>query len=324
MAIRTVFLGTPEFACPTLDMLLMESETFEVVAVVTQPDRPAGRNLEVKPSRVRELTETYLSKLGKMGKKIPIISPEKASDPEFLKRIGNFEADVAVVVAYGQILPPAFMKLFKHGALNVHASLLPRWRGAAPIQWAILKEDPVTGVTLQKIAAKLDSGDVLAQSEVVLDEKWDAPFLYTELSKKGADLVRRYVPDYVAGKLKPTPQDESRVTIAPKITKEQGKIDWEKTAKEICAQIRALTPWPGTWTTREGKILKILRARPIDHQSGQKPGTVISVDKLNFVAQCGLGTALMIEVVQPESRSRMPVASYLKGYPFVRGDFLGG
>lgn len=320
--IKVLFLGTPEFSCPTLNMFLHEQDVFELVGVVTQPDKPAGRNMEVQPSRVKELADTYLQTLSKLAKKFPILTPEKINDEAVLKQISQLGADIAVVIAYGQILSPQFLKLFKHGAVNVHASLLPRWRGAAPIAWALLKEDPVTGVTLQKIAPKLDSGDILATTQVVLDDTWDAPKLYTELSRRGSDLVRKFVPELVAGKVKGTPQDETQVTYAPKINKEQGLIDWNKNARHICAQIRALTPWPGTWTTRNGKILKILRAKAIEHSSA-KPGFLVSMDKLNFVVQCGDGTALMVTVVQPESRSRQPVAEYLKGYPFKRGDFLG-
>ena len=297
MKIKVVFFGTPEFACPTLDVLLGDPDTYEVVAVVTQPDRPAGRNLEMQASRVKQLAEDHLSKLGKLKIKFPIIATADASSPDVLR-------------------------IFKFGAVNVHGSLLPKWRGAAPIAWALLKQEPMTGVTLQKVAAKLDAGDILAQSQVVLDEQSDAPMLYTTFSKLGADLVRKHLPDYVAGKLIGKPQDESQVTYAPKIKKEQGLIDWQATANDICAQIKALTPWPGTWTTRKGKVLKILRAKAIEYKSGE-PSHVISVDKLNFVVQCGHGTALMVTVVQPESRSRQPVAEYLKGYPFVKGDFLG-
>jgi methionyl-tRNA formyltransferase len=158
---------------------------------------------------------------------------------------------------------------------------------------------------------------------VVLDETYDAPKLYAELSRKGSDLVRRHLPDFIAGKLKPTPQDESQVTIAPKIKKEQGRIDWTLTAPRICAHIRALAPWPGVWTTRNGKVLKILRAKPIEVRTVAEPSFLIGADKYSFAVQCGEGSALQISVVQPESRSRMPVSEYLKGYPFKRGDRLG-
>jgi methionyl-tRNA formyltransferase len=321
--IRIVFLGTPEFACPTLDLLLSEPETYEIVAVVTQPDRPAGRNLEPQVSRVKELAVSHLGKLSRVQKKYVIASPESVNDPEFIKSLG-YELDIAVVVAFGQILKPPFLSIFKHGAVNVHASLLPRWRGAAPIQWALLNQDPVTGVSLQKIADKLDSGDVIASAQVVLDETYDALKLYSELSRRGADLVRRYLSDYVAGRIKATPQDETQMTLAPKIKKEQGIIDWNVAASQIVANIRALTPWPGVWTTREGKQLKILRAKAIEHSSVLEPGFLISMDKFSFGVQCGNNTALIISVVQPESRSRMPASEYLKGYSFKKGDKLGG
>jgi methionyl-tRNA formyltransferase len=320
--IKVLFLGTPEFACPTLDALLANSDAFEVVGVVTQPDRPAGRNLELTPSRVKQLAEAHLGKLGKGKPKFPVIGTEDVNQPDVLQQISKLGAEIAVVVAFGQILKAPFLKMFPLGAVNVHASLLPQYRGAAPIAWALLNREPITGVTLQKIALKLDSGDILAQTQSVLDDETDAPVLYNELSKRGADLVRKNLAEFVAGKLVGKPQNAAQVSIAPKIKKEQGLIDWAKTASDICAQIRALTPWPGTWSTRKGKSLKILRAKAIEYKGGE-PGFVISVDKHNFVVQCGGGTALMVTVVQPESRARQPVAEYLKGYPFVKGDRFG-
>jgi methionyl-tRNA formyltransferase len=319
---KVVFMGTPEFACPTLNMLLSNQNQFEIAAVVTQPDRPAGRDMEVQKSNVKEMAQTYLNTLSKIAKKFPIMTPENVNAPEVLRDLRGLQADVAVVVAYGQLLTPDFLKSFTHGAVNVHASLLPRWRGAAPIQWSILSQDTVSGVTLQKIAHKLDSGDIISQSQIVIDDTWDSPKLYSELSKRGADLVKKHLTDYVKGTVKAHPQEESLVTWAPKIKKEQGRIDWTQHAKTICAQIRAFTPWPGTWTTREGKVLKVLRANWIEHDSG-KPGELVGMDRLNFWIQCGEKTALQVSVVQPESRSRMPVAEYAKGHPFKKGDKLG-
>jgi methionyl-tRNA formyltransferase len=324
MKTKVIFLGTPEFACPTLDVLLEDNVHFEVMAVVTQPDRPAGRDLNLQPSRVKVLVQNYLSQRAPKGKKLPLLTPEKVNDPEVLKSLAQFGAELAVVVAFGQILSPQFLKLFKFGAVNVHASLLPRWRGAAPIPWTILSDDPITGVSLQKIVPELDAGDILATSQLELDESWDAPKLYAELAKRGADLVRKSIPPFVAGTLKATPQDVSQVTWAKKIKKEQGLIDWTHRAGQICAQMRAFTPWPGVWTTRGGKTLKILRAKAIEFKGTLPPGYLVSQDKFGFVVQCGGATALLITVVQPESRARQPASEYLKGYPFVKGEFLGG
>ncbi|MBK9294978.1 MAG: methionyl-tRNA formyltransferase [Oligoflexia bacterium] len=319
---KVVFMGTPEFACSTFNMLLSNQDIFEICAVITQPDKPAGRDMEVQRSAVKEMAEKHLMTLSKVAKKFPILTPENINSTEALRSVKEIMAHVAIVVAYGQLLSAEFLKLFDHGAVNVHASLLPRWRGAAPIQWCILSQDSVTGVTLQKVAPKLDSGDIIAQSQIVIDESWDAPKLYADLARRGADLVKKFVPEYVKGAVKPQPQDESLVTWAPKIKKEQGLIDWQKHAKIICAQIRALTPWPGTWTTREGKVVKILRATWIQYDGGQI-GELVGLDKMNFWVQCGEKTALQVSVVQPESRSRMPVAEYVKGYPFKKGDRLG-
>lgn len=320
---KVVFLGTPDFACPTLEYLLSDTSGFEVVGVVTQPDRPAGRKLEVQPSRIKLVMKNYFNERGKRARKILVISPENVNAPEVLTQLEALKADVAVVVAFGQILGDDFLKLFKFGAVNVHASILPRWRGAAPIAWAILSEDPVTGVTLQKVAKALDSGDIIAVTQVDLDESWDAPKLYSELSRRGADIVKRHLEEYMTGALKPTPQDPSQVTLAPKIKKEQGLIDWSLRAGQICSRIRAFNPWPGVWTTRAGKKLKILRAKALEFRGSSPPGFLVSQDKYGFAVQCGGSTALLITVIQPESRARLPASEYLKGYPFVKGERLG-
>jgi methionyl-tRNA formyltransferase len=322
MSARIVFFGTPEFACPALHYLLEDNPVGEVIGVVTQPGRPAGRNLEVQNSRVFEMATGFVTAKGKLARKLPILAPENINDPAVIKQIKNLHPELGVVVAYGQILSPQILSLFPKGLVNIHASLLPRWRGAAPIAWSLLNQDPITGVTLQKVAEKLDSGDILGQIEVVLDQTWDAPLLYSELAKRGPDLLRRFLPDYISGKNKGKPQDEKQVSWAPKIKKEQGLIDWKIGAKKICAQINALNPWPGSWTIRDGKVLKILRAKAIEYD-GKNPGEIISVDKTNFVVTCGEKSALMILVVQPESRSRQPSGEYLKGYPFKKGDILG-
>jgi methionyl-tRNA formyltransferase len=323
MKIKIIFLGTPEFACPTLEVLFDHPDNYEVVGVITQPDRPAGRNLETQPSRIKQLAQNHNVSKGRVAKKVQIWEPETMNDALMLKQIEDLHVDLAVIVAYGKILPQGFLNLFKMGAVNVHASLLPRWRGAAPIAWALLSEDPTTGVTLQKVVAKLDAGDIIATAQVDLDSSWDAPKLYTELSRKGADVVRRYLPDYIEGKIKLIPQDEKLVSLAPKIKKEHGLVNWSWSANEICARIRALTPWPGVWTTRDGKILKILRAQARENVSSSPPGSLVGQDAFGFAVQCGGATALLITVVQPESRARQPVSEYLKGYPFTKGDCLG-
>lgn len=323
MAIRTLFLGTPHFACSTLDVLLKNPSLFEVVGVVTQPDRPVGRSSEPQPSKVREMAQKHLDGV-KGARLFPIFTPEKVTDPDFLKVFKQIRYDVAVVVAFGQILPQVFLDSFNFGAVNVHGSLLPRWRGAAPIQHAILNGDKVTGVTLQKVVARLDAGPIIATKSLELDDSWDAPRVYSELESRGAELVLRHLPDYVAGKIVPVEQDETKVTMAPKITKEMGLIDWTKTAVEIERKIRAFAPWPGTWTTRNGKILKILRGEVLSH-NGSDCGLLVGQNKMGFIVQCGGRSALQVSVVQPEGRSRMPSGDYMNatGNKFVKGDRLG-
>lgn len=318
---RVLFLGTPDFALPTLKRLM--EPPFELVGVVTQPDRPAGRDLKLKPSPVKVLAQE---------KGFKVWTPEKIS-PQDIEEFTATGAEVAVVVAFGQILTQSFLDAFPKGAVNVHASILPRWRGAGPIQWALLADDEVSGVALQRVVRKLDAGDIIGIKEVKLSDDYDAPKLYAELSQLGADLVGETLPAYVEGKLNPVPQDESHVTIAPKISKSQGLIDWNKSAREIFAQYRGLKPWPGTWTFHQGKMLKVISVEAVPRAgkgpasssggvSKFKPGQVISIDKDRLTVATGNG-ALTITMVQPESRSAMKVSDYVRGRPMKEGDQLG-
>lgn len=318
---KVVFLGTPEFACPTLEYLLNEPEV-EVLAIITQPDRPAGRNLKSTKSRVKVVAEEYILGLGRLSRKPAILTPANVHEEDIRDRLRDLEPDIAVVVAYGQILKEPFLKYFPKGAVNIHASLLPKYRGAAPIAWSILNGDGESGVTLQKIASKLDAGDIIAQQGVKIGKDWDAPRLYKELSIKGAELMKRSFKDYFDGVIKPVPQNPKMVSYARKITKEDGRIQWDKPARYIAGQIRALTPWPGTFTTRNGKLLKILRATALEN-IGTQPGLLVGQDKFSFYVQCGDNSALKVLIVQPESRARMPASEYMKGHPFVKGDVLG-
>ncbi len=314
---KVLFLGTPEFACPSLNVFLENSSAFDLVGVVSQPDRPAGRNLNVQPTPVKKLAQSALD----AGQKFKIFSVESVNEASVISALKSLEADVAVVVAFGQILRKSFLEIFKFGAVNIHASLLPRWRGAAPIAWSVLEGDKETGVTLQKITSKLDAGDIIASEKVNLDQFWDAAKLYEELSIRGGGLLRHNLATFLRGEIKCIPQDETKVTLAPKIKKEQGIIKWTRTGSQIDSQIRALTPWPGTWTKRAGKTLKILKAKPIKLH-GHKPGVVVEVSKTYFTVQCGSDSGLEVSQVQPESRSRLDVSEYLKGNAMKTGEFL--
>ncbi|MGE3973776.1 MAG: methionyl-tRNA formyltransferase [Bdellovibrionales bacterium] len=308
---KTVFLGTPDFAVPCLEKLLTD-EHFDVVGVVTQPDRPAGRQMKLKASPVKELALRH---------QIPVLTPEKVKEADALKQIADWQAEVAVVVAYGQILPQSFLDLFPGKAVNVHASLLPRWRGAAPIQRSLMEGDQETGVALQVIVPKLDAGAVIGVRKFALDDKIRADTLYEKLKLLGPELLEVELADYLRGHLAPHDQDESQITIAPKIKKEEGLIDWSKPALQICNEFRGLYLWPGSWTLRDGKILKIKSCRVKKTSSQAKPGQLLEVGKTFFIVACGQN-ALEIDMVQPESKAAMPVSEYLKGHTLKVGESL--
>lgn len=311
MKSRIVYLGTPDFAVAPLETLAKDPH-FEVVCVITQPDRPRDRHMKVQPSPVRKCAERLHLKVQSMG------SVNGAENLEFIRQL---QADAAIVVAFGQILSKDFLNIFPRGAVNIHSSLLPRWRGAAPMQRALMAGDTVTGVSLQKVVEKLDAGDVIGQREIPINEALDIYTLYEALKQKSCELLSVDFKEYLKGTLLAKPQDEGRVTIARKIRKEEGEIDWSESAMQIFNRIRALLIWPGTWTYRQGRRLKILKACPLKSSSQKLPGTVTSVKEFSFVVSCGKGQ-LEIFKVQPESRSVQDVKSYLQGYPLQEGDVL--
>lgn len=301
--VRVCFLGTPEFAVTSLKALL-DDEHFEVVGVVTQPDRPAGRKLQLTPSPVKMLAQS---------RGLKVLSPESLKQNELIvDAIRVWKAEVAVVVAFGQILTEDFMKIFNFGAVNIHGSVLPRWRGAAPIQRALEAGDQESGVTLQKIVKKLDAGDILGIRKISLDEDINAQELHDQLSFLGADLLRVELMDYLRGNLAGVPQDESQVTVARKIDKRESEMDWHKSATEIHNKVRAFVMGPGTFTMWQGKKLKIHKTK-VDSSSAKTKdvGDIVDVRGNSFVVQCGTGHLEILEV-QPESRNRMSVEDFLK------------
>lgn len=311
--VRVCFLGTPDFAVPSLKQLI-EDEHFELVGVVTQPDRPAGRKLVLTPCPVKVLAQSQ---------NIRVISPESVNDPLMLQEIQRWGAEVAVVVAFGQILSEEFLNSFIFGAVNIHASLLPRWRGAAPIQRAVENGDTETGVTLQKIVKKLDAGDILGVRKVPLDQNITAKELHDELALLGAELLHVELMDYVRGNLAPTPQDESSVCFAKKIDKAEALVDWKMPANKIHNKVRALTFGPGAYTLFRGKKLKIHRSRLLEEStSGNKTGEVVRVSDEELIIQTGQGCLGLLEL-QPESRSRMKAGDFNKGYKLQVGEVLG-
>ncbi|HTL15895.1 MAG TPA: methionyl-tRNA formyltransferase [Patescibacteria group bacterium] len=314
MSVRIVFMGTPELARTSLESLLGCPE-FEIVGVVTQPDRPKGRNLQPTPSAVKELS---------LQKGLPLFQPAKARDEQFLSELGQLKADLIAVAAYGQILPPALLDLPRHGCLNVHTSILPKYRGAAPIQWAILNDDSETGVTIMKMEIGLDTGAIVSQQRTLISEADDAESLQHRLAQLGARLLVQTIPGYVSGTIHPVPQPEQGVSYARKITKNDGLIDWTRPARVLWNQVRALTPWPVAFTRAPGAgpgLLRIWRAEPAEGSA--PPGEIISADKHGIVVGCGQ-QALRILLLQREGARRLTPQQFLAGCPLHKGAQLGG
>lgn len=316
--VRVCFLGTPEFAVTSLKALL-EDEHYEVVGVVTQPDRPAGRKLQLTPSPVKVLAQDHGLK---------VLSPESLkADQAAIEEIKTWGAEVGVVVAFGQILTQSFLDSFPFGCVNVHGSILPRWRGAAPIQRAIEAGDPESGVTLQKMVKKLDAGDIIGIRRVKIAPELNALELHDQLALLGADLLHVELMDYVRGNLVPVPQDESQVTIAKKIEKSESQVEWTATAKSIDGKIRGFVYGPGTYTLLEGKKLKLHKAIAVPGEATVYPssyvaGSITATHADHISVACGEGI-LKIYEVQPESRNRMKIADFLKGHDLKVGDKLG-
>jgi methionyl-tRNA formyltransferase len=311
-------MGTPEFAVTSLEALLKDDH-FEVVGVVTQPDRPAGRKLQLTPSPVKVLAQAHGLK---------VIAPESLkANPLMVDEIRSWGAEVGVVVAFGQILTQDFMNSFKFGCVNVHGSILPRWRGAAPIQRAIEAGDAESGVTLQRMVKKLDAGDIIGIRRVKVSAEMNALELHDELARLGADLLRVELMDYVRGNLAPIPQDETLVTIAKKIEKTESLIDWSASARAIDGKIRGFVYGPGVYTLLQGKKLKLHKAVVMGSGSASgsssvAAGTVTAVHEDDFIVATGDGILKLLEV-QPESRNRMMVRDFLKGHDLKVGDVLG-
>lgn len=312
--LRIVFMGTPELAATSLEALLGAPE-FQIVAVVTQPDRPKGRDLKLAPSPVKQSA---------LRAGLPVLQPQKARDPEFLTGLQSFQPDLIAVAAFGQILPRSILELPSHGCLNVHTSLLPKYRGAAPIQWAIANGDAETGVTIMKMDAGMDTGDILTQRATPILPSDNGQTLHDRLAPLGAELLVQTIPDYVAGKIQPRPQDSTLATHAAKLKKSDGQIDWQQPAMTVWNRLRAFTPWPGAFTFLPGQpqpvLLKIWEAQPCD-EAGE-PGRILAADKAGILVGCG-EASLRILVLQREGGRRLPAPEFLAGHPLRVGEQLG-
>lgn len=301
--VRVCFFGTPEFSVTCLKALL-EDEHYEVVGVVTQPDRPAGRKLQLTPSPVKAFAQ---------AQNLRVVAPESLKQNGMIRdEILRWGAEVGVVVAFGQILQESFMNGFKLGCVNVHASLLPRWRGAAPIQRSLEAGDTVSGVALQKMVKKLDAGDVIGERRVALDSEINALELHDKLAFLGADLLRVELMDYVRGNLAGLPQDEALVTYAHKIEKNESALDLAQPAVKLHNKVRGFTWGPGTYVMDDGKRLKVHRTRVApDFARKGAPGEILDITAGGILVATGDGALELIDV-QPESRNKMNAGEYAR------------
>ena len=304
-------MGTPAFACPILDALLARPDP--VVGVVTQPDRPRGRGLSVTPPEVKVLAQKH---------GLPVLQPDKVKVPAFEQALRKLAPDLIVVAAYGRILPRAILELPPHGCVNVHASLLPRHRGAAPITWAILAGDHTTGVTTMNMAEEMDAGDMLLQRATPIGPEETGGELTIRLATLGADLIGETLDALRAGTLRPHPQADADVTYAPRIDQQQRRIDWKRPADELGRLVRALSPAPAAFTTLDQRRLKVFRARPDAIHAAAAPGTVVTGSGGRLVVATGRGSLELLEV-QLEGRRRLGAAEFLVGHPVAAGTCLG-
>lgn len=307
---KIIFMGTPDFAVGTLDAL--HEAGHEILAAVSQPDRPQGRHSELKPTPVK-------ARAMELG--IPVLQPENPNDPAFLKELKRLGPEVIVVTAYGRILKHELLSLPAFGCINVHASLLPRWRGAAPIQWAVIEGDAKAGVSTMMMDEGLDTGDILMTEEIIPAPDETGGSLFDKLSVLGGELIVKTLKALQEGTLTRTPQPSEGMTYAKILTKDMGKIFWTEDAAKIERLIRGLSPWPGTFTHAGGKLLKIHKARPVSGEDpgtaggeygNLTPGTVITAENRLFV-KCGSGFLELLEV-QPEGKKRMAAEDYIRGY----------
>ena len=304
---RIVFMGTPDFSVPTLESLI--DSRHQVAAVVTQPDKPRGRGKEILMSPVKEAAIKH---------KIPVFQPVRARDDAFVEELRRLSPDVAVVIAFGQILSRELLQIPVYGCVNIHASLLPRYRGAAPIQWAVINGDEETGLTTMMMDEGMDTGDMLEKLVVPLNPKETGGSLFDRLSLLGGDLILSTLDKLEAGTIQRIPQDHDKATYVKKISKASGEIDWAQDAAYIERFIRGMAPWPSAYTFLEGKMLKIWAAKTLMDESGRPCGEVLDTSEKGIKVQTGKGM-LMITSIQLEGRKRMDTAAFLRGFPLKTG-----
>jgi methionyl-tRNA formyltransferase len=305
-----IFMGTPDFAVPTLHLLSQKG--YDVALVVTQPDRPKGRGRKLVPPPV---------KVKALELNLEVTQPSTLKSKEFTDQIKRIQPDFLVVIAFGHILSDKILQLPKFGAINIHASLLPEYRGPAPIQWAIINGDSQTGITTMFMDKGMDTGNVLlTEKEPILPED-TAATLHDRLANSGADLLIRTLKDYAAHKLKPIVQDHSKATYAPLLKKQDGHIDWQRPAEELEPFIRGMTPWPGAFTFHNETRLKIFKAAPIPENISEAAGTILKAFPDELRVATGRGALSILEIQGPSGK-RLDVADFLRGYPLPPGTIL--
>ena len=317
---RIVFCGTPQFAVPTLKHLLAQPD-FEIAGVITQPDRPRGRGQELSFSPVKGVAKAA---------HLPVHQPEKIRAPEAQELLKQLSPDGAVIIAYGQIIPAGLLSIPRHGWINLHASLLPKYRGAAPINWTIVNGETRTGVTTMRIDAGMDTGDMLLQREIEIGPAETAPELALRLSELGAPLMAETLRRLGAGTIVPRAQDHAEASYAPMLKKEDGRIDWNRSAREIYNRMRGLAPWPGTYTTFRRQTCHVL-GKPVSkgvgaglpaHGTGVAPGTLFG-EKNELFVMCGDATVLRVVAVKVEGRKQVSASEFANGARLKAGERFG-
>jgi len=309
---RIVFCGTPQFAVPALQHLLAQTD-FEILGVITQPDRPRGRGREVSFSPVKEMA---------LAAKLPVHQPEKIRAPEVEKLLRGFSPDGIVIIAYGQIVPAELLAIPKYGWINLHASLLPKYRGAAPVHWAIANGETKTGVTAMRIDAGMDTGDILSQREIQIGPAETAPELAFRLSAAGAPLLAESLRGLAAGTIHPRPQNHAEATSAPILKKEDGRIDWNLPASETFNRMRGFAPWPGAYSTFRGQTCQVW-GEPVSKESTEAvPGTLLDAKEELKIA-CGRATVLRVLAVKLEGRKKISASEFANGARLKAGERFG-
>lgn len=313
---RIVFMGTPDFAVSSLETLLESG--YDVAAVVTQPDRPKGRKRVLTPPPVKVAAESH---------GLTVLQPEKLRAPEAVEAIRALEPDLIVTAAYGQILPKSLLDLPRFGCINVHASLLPRYRGGAPIHYAVMNGEEKTGVTIMYMAEGLDTGDMISKVEVAITPEDTTGSMHDKLSTAGAELLKETIPQLLGGTAARVPQDSTQATYAPNISREDERIDWSQSAKAIFDQVRGLHPWPVAFTTLNGEVWKIWRTAVVHPDCSpdvhRPAGAVVSTDTDRITVQTGSGQIALLDI-QPQGKRPMPVSEWLRGRKLEAGTLFGG